>query len=247
MSQDIEYGNYYNNDRLPLNGKFSDSLNLRLGFVRKVYGILCFQLLLTTLICVISMVSDSFARFQFENYGLMIATCVLSFVIMIAIVCFKSVARTVPTNYICLIIFTLCEAYMISFICASVGEPKIVVIAAAMTLGMTLSLTVYACVTKKDFTYLGGTLFILATALIMFGIFMGIFHAWNKPLYVMYCAFGVILYGYYLIYDTQLIMGGKRHELELDDYVIGAIIIYLDVIIIFLKLLEILSILFGKK
>ena len=43
--------------------------------------------------------------------------------------------------------------------------------AAVMTLGVTLALTMYAFTTEKDFTYSGGILFVLSACLLMFGIF----------------------------------------------------------------------------
>ena len=117
--------------------------------------------------------------------------------------------------------------------------------AAAMTLGITVSLTIYAMTTKTDMTVMGSTLFILLGGLILFGIFAMIFR--DKILIVLYCILAVILYGYYLIYDTQLVVGGKTYQLEIDDYVIGAIIIYIDIIVMFMRLLQLLSILFGKR
>jgi len=36
-------------------------------------------------------------------------------------------------------------------------------------------------------------------------------------------------------------MGGKSWELSIDDYVLGALILYIDVIWLFLKLLEVLN------
>jgi FtsH-binding integral membrane protein len=50
-----------------------------------------------------------------------------------------------------------------------------------------------------------------------------------------------MLFGIYLIIDTQLIIGGKRLELSLDDYVIGALILYMDIIQIFLYLLQMMG------
>jgi len=52
-----------------------------------------------------------------------------------------------------------------------------------------------------------------------------------------------IVYSIYLIIDTQLILGGKHKSLSLDDYVLGAVLIYIDIISLFLKILQIL----GKK
>ena len=47
----------------------------------------------------------------------------------------------------------------------------------------------------------------------------------------------LIIMSAWLIHDTQLIIGGKYAELEMDDYVIGALIIYSDILTIFLYLL----------
>jgi protein lifeguard len=73
--------------------------NVRLGFIRKVFGLLCFQLSLTTLMVVVAMTSTGFQDFQRKNLGFFIFTIVMSFVIMIALMCYKDVARKVPTNY----------------------------------------------------------------------------------------------------------------------------------------------------
>ena len=88
---------------------------------------------------------------------------------------------------------------------ASEYSAEIVIMAATMTAAITLALTIYAMTTKTDFTVMGGLFFILGMTLLMFAIFTWLIG--NYWLYVMYCAFGVIVYGLYLIFDTQLIMG----------------------------------------
>ena len=52
-----------------------------------------------------------------------------------------------------------------------------------------------------------------------------------------------IVYSIYVIIDTQRMLGGKHQSLSLDDYILGAIILYVDIISLFLKILQIL----GKK
>ncbi|CAF1426994.1 unnamed protein product, partial [Rotaria sordida] len=42
---------------------------------------------------------------------------------------------------------------------------------------------------------------------------------------------GVLLF---LAVDTQLIMGGKRHEISAEDYVFASLVLYIDIIYIFL-------------
>ncbi len=36
-------------------------------------------------------------------------------------------------------------------------------------------------------------------------------------------------------------MGGKKYELELDEYVVGALMLYVDIIALFLEILKLLS------
>lgn len=52
-----------------------------------------------------------------------------------------------------------------------------------------------------------------------------------------------IVYSIYIIIDTQRMLGGKHQSLSLDDYILGAVILYVDIISLFLKILQIL----GKK
>ncbi|EAR90207.1 inhibitor of apoptosis-promoting Bax1 protein (macronuclear) [Tetrahymena thermophila SB210] len=218
--------------------------NTRLGFIRKVYLILGAQLLVTVLMTVGAMYSPGFTTFQQNNLWLLYTCIVVMFIVEIAILCFRNVARTVPTNYICLFIFTFCMSYLVSACCSVVKQQsddgqKTVLIAAVMTLGVVVALTIYAFKTKTDFTLLGGFLFCFVMVLIIFGIFLAF--AYSRTAYIVYCALGCLLYSLYLIYDTQLIVGKKRYALEIDDYVIGALMLYIDIIGLFLEILRLLS------
>lgn len=173
------------------------------------------------------------------GFALLIFSIISSFVVVIFLVCpCFSFARKTPTNYILLFLFTACEGYMVSYSCA-VTEKSIVLMAAAMTLGVTVSLTIYAYTTKQDFTMMGGILFVISAVFFMFGFFLLFTNIYF--LHVIYSALGVILYGVYLIYDTQLILGGKHQELSIDDYIVGALMLYLDIIMIFLYILDLFS------
>lgn len=47
----------------------------------------------------------------------------------------------------------------------------------------------------------------------------------------------------YLVFDTQMIVGGRKHEMSPEEHIFGALCLYLDVINIFLALLS----LFGGR
>ena len=61
---------------------------------------------------------------------------------------------------------------------------------------------------------------------------------------MIYAAIGALLFSVYLIFDTQMIIGGKRdYELSVDDYVPAAISLYIDIVQLFIYILQ----LFGEQ
>jgi len=148
--------------------------------------------------------------------------------------------RQTPNNYLVLAGFTLAESYIVSFMCA-LSNPKLVFMAAFMTFALVISLTLYALTTKSDFTTQGGLLFILGCGFLMFSIF-GMFTN-NKIFHVILCVLGIILFGFYLLYDTQLIIGNRDNQLDIDDYILAAFMLYTDIIYIFTYILELLQML----
>jgi FtsH-binding integral membrane protein len=215
---------------------------MRLGFIRKVYGILSFQLLFTVAFICMTF-SDTFAKFLLTNLAIFYVCIALSLVVGIALICFKKVARTSPTNYILLAIWTFCESWMVAT-CSATYDPKSVMVAGVLTAGVTISLTYYACTTKTDFTFCGGMLFAGSCIMFLMGIFFLIFGITtsNFPLLnIVYCGFGVMLYSMYLIYDTQLVMGKFGAEYSIDDYILAAMMIYIDIIQLFLYILQLLG------
>lgn len=244
-SPDFEMMNNYSNENLDPHGKLTSfNEQMRMGFIRKVYGILSSQLLITAFFCLISMTNESFKKFQLANISLFYLCLILTIILPCVIVCFQSAMRTYPYNYGVLFTFTLAESYMVSVIC-SLSNPRLVFMAAFMTFALVLSLTLYAMTTQTDFTMQGGLIFVLGCGVFMFSIF-GLFTN-NKIFHVILCVAGIILFGLYLLYDTQLIIGNKGNELEIDDYILAAFMLYTDIIYLFLKILELLQLLMGDN
>lgn len=219
-------------------------LKIRLGFIRKVYGIILFQVFLTALACTCAMFFISFQRFIINHSELIIICFITALITEIMLVCCKSISTSFPTNYILLLIFTISESYMIASL-VIFYETSSVLVCALVTFVMVLSISIYACFTKKDFTLCGTTLFLLLIGLTCFSLIGLILSSFIKiTLYQAFldCA-GVILFGFYLIYDTQLVIGRNKKYLSEDDYIGAALQIYIDIITIFIKILSLL----GKK
>ena len=229
--------------------QISTDYNPRLGFVRKVYGILSCQLLFTSFLVVLA--QTSFKSFFQPTDGpnplamaLFYLAMIGSIITCIMVGCYTSLARTVPTNYILLGVFTLCEAYLVAFT-TTFFYPSDVLLAACLTCALTLTLTLYAYTTKRDFTVYGATLWILSWGLLALTVLFSFMFMGNSKVFrvmdIVISVVAVIFYGFYLIYDTQIIMGGGRFELSLDDYILGALVLYVDIIILFLRILRILA------
>ena len=212
---------------------------LRNGFIRKVYGTIFFQLLITTAIVYYVMTNESIMNYMFQNTNLIFLPLILSIGIMLILVCTQA-SQQVPLNYILLIAFTLLEAFMVSFT-TIYFDPISVLACAGMTMIIVFGLSMYACFTKRDMTMMGGFLLSFSLILIFLGI-IGIF--FRSYFYQMFLdSLGVLLMSLYLIYDTQLVIGQKKNFIEMDLYILGAMMIYLDIISLFLKILRLL----GKK
>lgn len=100
-------------------------------------------------------------------------------------------------------------------------------------------LSLFAINTKKDFTVLGKFLFISLIIMIvaaLINIFLG-----SPLLQVMIAGGGAILFSIFILYDTQNIMRGN-----FATPVEAAIALYLDVLNLFISLLQILGI-FGNE
>lgn len=168
----------------------------------------------------------------------------LSFALILGITCCERFSKKYPTNYVALFSFTACEAIILAITCLFV-DAVAVGLAAAMTALVTAGLTYYARSTTADFTGLGGYLYAALLTLVVGGFVGGFFAAFYSTPWIqnLYAAGGCLLFSFYIVYDTQLIVGGqhKKHQFGVDDYVFAALNIYLDIINLFVYLLRILN------
>lgn len=208
---------------------------IRMGFIRKVYGILSVQLLITVAFVGLGFLPEV-NKFIYQNIGIFYGAMFLNLMIILSMICIPTLFRSVPTNYILLLVWTICEGYMVATL-TSFNPPEIVLTAMSLTAAVSVGLTFYACTAKTDFTFLGGFLFVFTFVMFMWGILIFIF---GYFLYTLYCLFGVFLFSIYLIFDTQLILGRFGMQYEIDDYILAALNIYIDIIQLFLFILNLL-------
>lgn len=217
------------------------SVEIRNGFVRKVYSLLTVQLLLTVAI------AAPFQMLPLQTVGQLrwiyyVATAVMLST-MCGLICCPRMLREYPTNYVFLFTLTSAMGVLVGFASAQFTWQS-VLLAAGITAVIFGSLTVYACFTTQDFTGLGPYLYGALSTLCIFSfalLILAMCGVQIRALTIVYDLCGVLLFVFYIIYDTQMIMGNHKQEFGIDDYVFAALNLYLDIINMFLYILDLIG------
>ncbi|CAI4221724.1 unnamed protein product [Auanema sp. JU1783] len=143
-------------------------------------------------------------------------------------------AHNVPTNYILLASFTTVQALTLGCV-VSLFELKVIIEAVLLTAVIVFSLFIYTLQSKRDFVKhyaLGFSLIgILMMASIMQVFFMS--SAFNFTINVI----GAAIFCFLLVIDLDMIM----NHLSPEDYILACITLYMDVINLFIRILQILN------
>uniref|UniRef100_A0A0D9WGB4 BI1-like protein n=1 Tax=Leersia perrieri TaxID=77586 RepID=A0A0D9WGB4_9ORYZ len=240
---------------------------LRWGFVRKVYGILAAQLLLTTAVSALTVLHPTLNATLSSSPTLALVLAVLPFVLMVPLYHYQ---HKHPHNFVYLGLFTLCLSFSVGVACANT-QGKIVLEALILTSAVVASLTAYtfwASKKGKEFGYLGPILFSALILLIVISFvqasyihFIQYTHSnrnltieklpiiitnslWNAVLQMffplgsgsvaLFGGLGALVFSGFIIYDTENLI--KRHTY--DDYIWASVELYLDILNLFLYILN---------
>jgi len=234
-NMDTEYGGYGGSAL-----DFSEK-SIRQGFIKKVYSILFVQLMITTGFIALFVFSDPVREWNAQNPGFYIFAMIGTLVLVIAMSCCEGPRRTAPLNFICLFAFTIFQGFMMGSV-SSLYKADAVILAAGITAIVCLAITVFAFQTKIDMTGMGMYLFVALFVFMLVGIFAMIFGGRFGTFNVIYAGIGALLFSMYLVFDTQLLIGGNhKYSISPEEYIFAALNIYLDIINIFLFILSIVG------
>lgn len=229
--------------KMPFHPAFMEK-EIRIGFIRKVFGIVGVQLFLTMFMTILFVSVQSIRFFFYLHDYIWILCWVLSMVMVLVLACSEKTRKSYPMNYICLGAFTLFMGLTVS-VSASTYDAKEVGIAAGITTILVASIVLFSFQTKYDFTQLHGYLLTGSMSLLMFGIFSLVFWRNVEVLHILYSSVAAFLFSAYLIYDIHVMMGagfGKRRQIDPEEYILASLNIYLDVILIFNNILRLVGI-----
>ena len=76
---------------------------------------------------------------------------------------------------------------------------------------------------------------------LLFGLIAAFFPA-TRTVRLVYAAIGAIIFSVYIVYDTQLMIGGKhKYSLSPEEYIFASLNLYLDIINLFMYILSIIG------
>lgn len=212
-------------------------------FLRKVFAILTSQLAFAFVAVALVNAYVSFDSWVETYYEITIATAVLQAFLMFLVYIRRPLFRGTPANVFLFIIFTFLLSWNLVYIESLDSTPQVLMIVSHAIL-TNFALMIYAFTTKKDLSYLGATIYILGSALVGYELFL---IASDIPfMNLAVIALGVVVYGFYLISGTQYLIVGQSSSAEMEDPVVGSVIVYDDILLIAFRLIESLSRVFKK-
>jgi FtsH-binding integral membrane protein len=206
-------------------------ISIRLGFLRKVLGILAFQFLVTVVFCTGLYMTPAVKGYVQQQpwipMGSMFGSLGLLFAMFIH-------SHTVPLNYFLLVGWTILQAITVGSI-VTFYDMEVVIQAVLLTSVVVVGLFVYTLQTKRDFQKHYAIIYTLSIIFLMATVIQIILM--SSTFNFLMSMTGAALFSVYLVFDIDMIM----HHYSEEDYIIACISIYMDIIGLFLRILEILN------
>ena len=214
---------------------------IRNRFVRKVYLILLVQFFLTfglILICQIKIIKNYLSSNKVLYISLIVVSIIIFIFSFVILICFPSFLKKVPQNYIFLFLFTISETILIVYLSLFYCF-ECVLGAISFVISICGAIFFISCMQKISLKHIYISLIISLTLGVIYGLLVLIFR--NYYLELCFCLLGAIVYMVILIFDTQRISQFDKGGLTIDDYIFAALMLYTDIIGMFIMILRILG------
>ena len=221
---------------LDLDQRFAALDDEKAAFVSKVYLSLSGCMLVSTLACALVVSSQQVMNMVLANYSWL---SWMPLVMLFGAMFVRGLLRG-AAGWIFLLAFVSLMGLLLGPIIAFYTKTPAGTTTVGMALGLTavifLGLTAYVRITGANFSYLGGFLWMATIALFLTGIAL-MFFGGATAQYIYACV-GAVLFSLWILYDTSAV---TRAYYQAND-VVGAVLkLYLDILNLFLFLLQILS------
>lgn len=203
----------------------------RMAFVRKVYALFFAATLFAIGGAGLGLSFPPLLRFAFEHPFIML------FAMLGGVFAAQAVRHVRGVNLLALFAFTTLTGVIISPLLYIIGQtnPGSILAAGALTVGIFGGLTAYVFISKRDFSFMRGMLTV-GLVVVVLAALVNLFVVSSAVGFAVAAA-SLLLFSGFVLYDTSNII--RRYPVN--EYVAGALDLYLDAFNIFLALLRILN------
>jgi len=209
---------------------------VRMAFVRKVYGLLTIQLILMDLVSLIMYFVEPVRTLLLQNLWFFTLTSISSIILLIFL--FINRLKS-PVNLIILFAFTVCMSFNIGIVVVST-ELDVILKAGIITTIAFIGLTIFTLQSKWNFSGLAPFLF-SGLMLLVLTSFISMFFPYSSVMQFVLGVAGTVIFSGYILFDTYNIF----NTLSPDEYIIGTVSLYLDLVNLFLSIVNLLD--SGKR
>ena len=219
---------------MSLEERFASLDDEKARFVSKVYSGLTLSLIVSSVCCALAI--PWFKSMGPQMYG---AWMVLSVIELVLVIAASFMRLSGPIGWAVLMAFVACSGATLAPVILyykQIGGEGTIAAALGLTAGIFLTLTAYVRYSGKDFSYLGGFLWMATIGLVITGFALMFFPSVNVS-YWRACI-GALIFCGWILFDTSAV----TRQYYRDSNVVGAIMrLYLDIINLFMFLLQILG------
>lgn len=214
------------------------NVNVRLGFIRKVYAVLSLLLFITFAFCIVARFSNEYVAYMQREPWVVVIASILVIALLYMLGCWKKAARTVPWNYMLLILFGIAQSVLVSYAAANVDTTSFI-IAVGLTVATVVTITAVACITNRDLNFLW-PLCAVFSVIVIICVLVGVFVN-SKWVVLLVAGISCLLFSLYLLLQTQMVLAKNGRGYAIDDYIVATMHLYIDIVRIFTSMLQIMS------
>ncbi|CAD5226456.1 unnamed protein product [Bursaphelenchus okinawaensis] len=217
----------------------------RRRFIMKTSGLILAMLVIATCLLMLPFIFQSLRLFLIKHWyiALIVSIFYLCFTITVACFCHSCLMRS-PVNYFILVAYAFITGLFLMCICATYSIFAILV-AMVATVACVLATLIFAATCNKDLTSMWFACFIIGIVLLVTCFGAGIICIFVPPTVAFWISIiismaFVLYYMFHMTITIQSIIGGKNRKIVFSEqaYAVAALLIFVDIIGLFLNLLN---------
>lgn len=202
-------------------------LNSRWTFIRNVFLLIAFQSLISLIAINIASSNENISRNLKKSKVLIIISSSILGLLGFAMLFYRRIFHLRVIKWILLTIFIIAKSYVSAYIASSLKSPGPNTFFIILG-GTFFALVIYSIHSKEKFNIKSANFIVFLSCSFCSIICFAIYYKYFYTIIIVYII--VLLFIWFVVYDIQVIAGGRFKEFTYDDYVPTSLIVYVEII-----------------